>query len=111
MLSMRPVFGLNFPPDADLPDAVPGFGIDQPDMPNSGTGSYGNTDANPFAQAPPKQVRAVLWEYWMTDLATKRATGRWWRREDRGLYAPSLEEGSDGKVIVTAWPEAPPPLP
>jgi lipase maturation factor 1 len=67
--------------------------------------------ANPFAQAPPKQVRAVLWEYWMTDLATKRATHMWWRREYRGLYAPSLEEGTGGKVIVTAWPDAAPPLP
>jgi hypothetical protein len=66
---------------------------------------------NPFAQAPPKQVRAVLWEYWMTDVATKRTTGRWWRREDRGLYAPSLEQDSEGKVIVTAWPDTPPPLP
>ncbi|HUI74673.1 MAG TPA: lipase maturation factor family protein, partial [Candidatus Acidoferrum sp.] len=51
---------------------------------------------NPFPQAPPKQVRAVLWQYWFTDLATKRATGMWWRREDKGLYAPTLERESDG---------------
>ena len=36
---------------------------------------------NPFPQAPPQQVRAVLWQYWFTTLAEKRATGMWWRRE------------------------------
>ena len=67
--------------------------------------------ANPFPQAPPKQVRAVLWQYWFTDLATKRATHMWWRREYRGLYAPALEQGPDGKFEVTAWPESLPPPP
>jgi hypothetical protein len=35
---------------------------------------------NPFAQ-PPKQIRAVLWQYWFTSMAEKRATGLWWNRE------------------------------
>jgi hypothetical protein len=61
--------------------------------------------ANPFPQDPPKQVRAVLWQYWFTDLATKRATGMWWRREFLGLYAPALERAPDGKFFVTAWPD------
>src|SRR6201981_1552470 len=30
---------------------------------------------NPFPNAPPKQVRAILWQYWFTSLAEKRATG------------------------------------
>lgn len=67
--------------------------------------------SNPFAAAPPRQVRAVLWQYWFTDLATKRATGDWWRREEKGLYAPALERGEDGKVFVLAWPDALPPRP
>jgi hypothetical protein len=67
--------------------------------------------ANPFPKAPPKQIRAVLWQYWFTDLATKRATGMWWRREDKGLYAPSLEREPDGKIVVTAGPEDLPPPP
>jgi lipase maturation factor 1 len=67
--------------------------------------------ANPFPDSPPKQVRAVLWQYWFTDLKTKRATHQWWRREYLGLYAPVLAQGPDGKIIVTAWPETPPPLP
>jgi hypothetical protein len=66
---------------------------------------------NPFPQAPPKQVRAVIWQYWFTDLATKRATGMWWRREYLGLYAPSLERLVNGKVTVAAWPDALPTPP
>ena len=67
--------------------------------------------SNPFANAPPKQIRAVLWQYWFTDRATKQATGRWWRREFRGLYAPTLERAPDGKTIVAEWPRTfiPPP--
>jgi Lipase maturation factor len=63
---------------------------------------------NPFPGAPPKQVRAVLWQYWFTTLAEKRTTGLWWRRKFRGLYAPVLERLPDGKLGVVQWP---PPLP
>jgi hypothetical protein len=31
-------------------------------------------------------VRTVLYQYWFTDLATKRETGAWWRREERGPF-------------------------
>ena len=67
--------------------------------------------SNPFPSAPPKQVRAVLWQYWFTDRATKRATGNCWRREYRGLYAPTLERGPEGKIMVSEWPQTsvPPP--
>lgn len=67
--------------------------------------------ADPFPQGPPKQVRAVLWQYWFTDLATKRTTGMWWRREFLGLYAPALERTPDGSFFVTAWPDSQPPPP
>ena len=60
--------------------------------------------ANPFPGSPPKQVRAVLWQYWFTDRATKRATGMWWRREFQGLFAPALERGPDDRYLVTEWP-------
>jgi len=59
---------------------------------------------NPFPGAPPKQVRAVLWQYWFTTWAEKKATGAWWRREDLGLYAPTLEREPDGKFGVLQWP-------
>ena len=67
--------------------------------------------SNPFAQAPPRMVRSLIWQYWFTDRATKRATGQWWRREFRGVYAPTLERTSEGKVIVSEWPQTftPPP--
>jgi hypothetical protein len=64
---------------------------------------------NPFPQHPPKQVRAILWQYWFTSLAEKRATGMWWRRQLIGPYAPVLEREPDGTVVVISYP--PPSLP
>ncbi|HEX2661664.1 MAG TPA: lipase maturation factor family protein [Candidatus Acidoferrum sp.] len=60
---------------------------------------------NPFPKAPPKQVRAVLWQYWFTAPREKRATGMWWRREQLGLYAPTLEREADGRIVVLQWPQ------
>jgi Lipase maturation factor len=59
---------------------------------------------NPFPVHPPKQIRAVLWQYWFSDWKEKREEGVWWRRERIGLYAPSLERGPDGKIEILAWP-------
>jgi hypothetical protein len=56
--------------------------------------------ANPFAGAAPKQVRAVIYQYWFTDMKTKREQGLWWRRQLLGNYAPVLERESDGKIVV-----------
>jgi hypothetical protein len=64
---------------------------------------------NPFPQSPPKQVRAVIWQYWFTSLAQKQATGAWWRRQLIGLYAPVLEREADGTVVVVAYPQPLPP--
>ena len=54
---------------------------------------------NPFPKQPPKYVRALLFEYHFTNRAARRATGEWWRREYKGLYAPplSLEDFRPGK--------------
>jgi hypothetical protein len=60
---------------------------------------------NPFPSAPPKQIRAVLWQYWFTSMAEKRATGNWWRRQLLGLYAPVLERQPDGRIGAVAMPE------
>ena len=67
--------------------------------------------SNPFHDAPPKFVRAVVWQYWFTSLAEKRATGMWWRRKLLGLYAPTLTIQPDGQLGVVAWPPPPPPRP
>jgi hypothetical protein len=59
---------------------------------------------NPFPHEPPRQVRAVLWQYWFTTMADKRAQGLWWRRQPMGLYAPVLERQPDGRIGVVQWP-------
>jgi len=61
---------------------------------------------NPFPHAPPRQVRAVVWQYWFTTPEEKRAHGTWWRRQQLGLYAPTLERQSDGRIAVSEWPPA-----
>jgi hypothetical protein len=63
---------------------------------------------NPFTQSPPKYVRAVLWQYWFTTMAEKRATGNWWKRNLMGLYAPVLIKAANGHYAVV---QAPDPLP
>lgn len=60
---------------------------------------------NPFPKEPPKQVRAVLWQYWFTTPEEKRSSGMWWRREQLGLYAPTLEREEDGRIVVLQWPQ------
>jgi lipase maturation factor len=60
---------------------------------------------NPFPKSPPRQVRAVLWQYWFTTPEEKRATGLWWRREELGIYAPTLEREEDGRIGVLEWPQ------
>jgi lipase maturation factor 1 len=64
---------------------------------------------NPFPQSPPRYVKAVIYQYWFTSEAEKRATGNWWRRELLGLYAPVLTRGDNGKFGVLEWPQPLPP--
>ncbi len=62
---------------------------------------------NPFPGQPPRQIRAVLWQYWFSDWKEKSEQGLWWRRERIGLYAPTLERAPDGKIIILEWPGTP----
>jgi len=57
--------------------------------------------SNPFSSTPPQKVRAVIWQYWFTDRATKRKEGTWWRRELMGVYAPMVERTSDGRIVMS----------
>ena len=50
---------------------------------------------NPFPNAPPRYIRAMLYDYHFTDLATRRKTGAWWRRELKGEYLPVLSLRND----------------
>lgn len=63
---------------------------------------------NPFVREPPREIRAVLWQYWFTTTAEKRSTGLWWRRQLLGLYAPTLEREPDGSIQVLEWPNVQP---
>ena len=64
---------------------------------------------NPFKQAPPRFVKAVLWQYWFTSAQEKHDTGNWWRRESLGLYAPEVTRNAAGEVMVVEWPGDLPP--
>jgi hypothetical protein len=46
---------------------------------------------NPFPDAPPRYVRARVYDYHFTNTNTRRATGAWWRRTEIGAYAPVHE--------------------
>ncbi len=47
-------------------------------------------DRDPFPKAPPRYIRALLYEYHFTGIATRRKTGAWWRRELKGEYLPPI---------------------
>jgi hypothetical protein len=67
--------------------------------------------ANPFPSAPPKAVRAVIYQYWFTTRQEKRETGAWWRRELLGEYAPALTMQPNGRPAVLDIPIVNPPSP
>src|SRR5262249_20315814 len=46
--------------------------------------------SDPFPDAPPRFVRAELYEYHFTSWESGHASGAWWRREHRGSYAPAV---------------------
>jgi hypothetical protein len=56
---------------------------------------------NPFPKAPPKYVRARLYEYHFTDPEEKKKTGHWWKRTFVGEYLPplSLEDPAFRQIL------------
>jgi hypothetical protein len=53
-------------------------------------------EKNPFPDKPPKFIRAMVYEYHFTDLAERKRTGNWWRRELKREYMPPVSlQGSD----------------
>jgi hypothetical protein len=46
--------------------------------------------SNPFPAAPPRYIRAQVYDYTFTDWRTRRATGAWWKREPVGTYLPPV---------------------
>jgi len=45
---------------------------------------------NPFPDRTPRYIRATLYDYRFTEIATKRAEGTWWSREWKGIYCPAI---------------------
>jgi hypothetical protein len=45
---------------------------------------------NPFPHAPPRYLRAKLYDYRFTSMEEHRRTGAWWTRRLLGLYMPSV---------------------
>ena len=45
---------------------------------------------DPFSGAPPRYIRALVYDYTFTDFETRRRTGAWWKREPRGTYLPAV---------------------
>jgi hypothetical protein len=58
--------------------------------------------ADPFHGKQPSMVRTVLWQYWFTDLETRRKTGAWWRRQELGAFSPGVRRARDGETVLTA---------
>lgn len=56
----------------------------------------GLVETNPFPHAPPRYVRAVLYDYQFTDAATHRRNGAWWQRRPTGLYFPPASLRASG---------------
>jgi hypothetical protein len=58
----------------------------------------GLLERNPFPQAPPRYIRAVVYDYRFTDFATRWKTGAWWKRDPKRLYLPVISlEALQGK--------------
>ncbi|WNG30847.1 lipase maturation factor family protein [Cystobacter fuscus] len=58
---------------------------------------------NPFPGQPPRFIRAVLYDYRMTDRETRRSTGAWWTRERTGLYLPPVSLAPPGATHRLEW--------
>jgi hypothetical protein len=49
-------------------------------------------EKNPFADKPPRAIRAVEYSYHFTTFAERRATGAWWKRDaEPRIYCPPLQ--------------------
>jgi hypothetical protein len=47
-------------------------------------------ETNPFPNAPPKYIRARLYDYTFTTREERQRTGDWWKRELKGEYLPAI---------------------
>jgi len=57
---------------------------------------------NPFPTAPPRYLRATLYDYHFTTPDERRATGAWWTRRPLRPYIPTLMLAADGRGLRAA---------
>jgi predicted DCC family thiol-disulfide oxidoreductase YuxK len=50
---------------------------------------------NPFPNAPPRYIRALVYDYKFTDGQSRSRDGAWWRREYKGEYCPTISLPSE----------------
>jgi len=50
---------------------------------------------NPFPDAPPRYIRAQLYDYDFTSRSEHRSTGRWWKRRYLRPFCPALSKKMD----------------
>jgi hypothetical protein len=50
----------------------------------------GLLETDPFPGHPPREIRAVLYDYTFSDRDTRRRTGQWWERRPVGIYLPPV---------------------
>ena len=50
----------------------------------------GLLDRNPFPDAPPRYIRAQVYDYRFTTPEERKVTGQWWQREWKGAYVPEV---------------------
>jgi hypothetical protein len=56
--------------------------------------------ANPFPYAPPRYLRALVYDYRFSTPAERRRTGAWWHRDLVRPYLPTLALRGDSLVAV-----------
>jgi hypothetical protein len=63
--------------------------------------------SNPFADRPPRYVRAELYDYHFTDRRARSETGQWWVRRRVAAYVPPIRL-SDSQDAADRHPAATP---
>jgi len=44
---------------------------------------------NPFSEAPPRYIRAVVYDYQFTEIRERKKSNNWWKRKYLGVYVPT----------------------
>lgn len=63
-------------------------------------------EQNPFPGAPPRQIRAQLYEYRFTDWSAHRSTGQWWTRTPLRPYVPAISLNDLAVLPLLKWQQA-----